>query len=93
MRVASCFVPGLEADQRILDASLVVLGHVLMHVWVVLPDVALGAAVWNGPEAEGWGIGVGTLKLHSEAQEIKMDWPQIDCKDYMLITAVGTWRY
>lgn len=62
-------VPGLEADQRILDTTLVVLGHVLMHVRVVLPDVALGAAVRDRPEAEGRGIGVGTLELHSEAQK------------------------
>lgn len=59
-------VPGLEADQRILDATLVVLGHVLMHVGVVLPDVALGAAVRDRPEAEGRGVGVGTLELHGE---------------------------
>lgn len=62
-------VPGLEADQRILDATLVVLGHVLMHVRVVLPDVAFGAAVRDRPEAEGRGIGVGTLELHSKAQK------------------------
>lgn len=80
-----CVVPGLEADQRILDATLVVLGHVLMHVWVVLPDVALGAAVRDRPEAEGRGIGVGTLELHSEAQKKE---PQMDFKDVMLITAV-----
>lgn len=69
-----CVVPGLEADQRILDATLVVLGHVLMHVWVVLPDVALGAAVRDRPEAEGRGIGVGTLELHSEAQKKSHRW-------------------
>lgn len=62
-------VPGLEGDQRILDAGLVVLGHVLVHVWVVLPDVALGAAVRDRPEAEGRGIRVGTLELQSQAQE------------------------
>lgn len=62
-------VPGLEADQRIMDAGLVVLGHVLVHVWVVLPDVALGAAVRDRPEAEGRGIRVGTLELQSQAQE------------------------
>lgn len=56
-------VPSLEADQRILDAALVVLGHVLMHIWVVFPDVALGAAVRNRPEAKGRRVGVRTLEL------------------------------
>lgn len=62
------FVPGLQADQRILDAALVVLGHVLVHVRVVLPDVALRAAVRDRPKAEGRGIGVGTLELQSQAR-------------------------
>lgn len=56
-------VPSLEADQRILDASLMVFGHVLMHIWIVLPDVAFGAAVGNRPEAKRRGIGVRTLEL------------------------------
>lgn len=63
-------VPSLEADQRILDAVLVVLGHVLMHIWVVLPDVALGAAVRNRPEAKGRGVGVRTLELQEGEGEI-----------------------
>lgn len=40
-----------------------VLGHVLMHVWVVLPDVALCAAVRNSSKAERRGVRVWTLKL------------------------------
>lgn len=59
-------VPSLEADQRVHDASLMVFGHVLMHIWVVLPDVALGAAVRNRPEAEWRGIGVRTLELRGD---------------------------
>lgn len=40
-------VPRLEADQCVLDTSLVVFDHVLVHVWVVLPDVPLSAAIWD----------------------------------------------
>lgn len=59
-------VPGLEADQRVLDTRLVVFGHVLMHIGVVLSDVALRAAVGNGPESEWRGVGVRTLELQGE---------------------------
>lgn len=59
-------VPSLEADQRILDAVLMVFGHVLMHIWIVLPNVALGAAVRNCPKAKRRGIRVWTLKLQRE---------------------------
>ncbi|TNN75905.1 hypothetical protein EYF80_013875 [Liparis tanakae] len=59
-------VPGLEGDQRVHDAGLMVLGHVLMHVRVVLPDVALGAAVGDRPEAKRRRVGVRTLELQRE---------------------------
>lgn len=62
-------VPSFEADQRILDASLMVFDHVLMHIWIVLPDVALGAAVRNSPEAKRRGIGVRTLELQGGEQK------------------------
>lgn len=61
-------VPSLEADQRILDTSLMVFGHVLMHVWIVLPDVALSAAVRNRPEAKWRGIGIWTLELQGQKE-------------------------
>lgn len=61
-------VPGLEADQRILDTTLMVFGHVLMHIWIVLPDVALGAAIRNSPEAKRRGVRVGTLELQRGVQ-------------------------
>lgn len=61
-------VPSLEADQRILDATLMVFGHVLMHIRIVLSDVALGAAVRNRPEAKRGGIGVWTLELGREEE-------------------------
>jgi len=59
-------VPGLEGDQRVHDAGLMVFGHVLMHVRVVLLDVALGAAVGDRPEAKWRRIGVRTLELQWE---------------------------
>lgn len=62
-------VPGLEADQRVLDTSLVVFGHVLMHVGVVLSDVSLRAAVGDSPESEGGGVGVGTLELQGRDEK------------------------
>lgn len=40
-----------------------VFGHVLMHIRVVLSDVALRAAVGDGPKSEWRGIGVWTLEL------------------------------
>ena len=46
-----------------------VFGHVLMHIWVVLPDVALGAAVRNSPKAKGRRIRVRTLELQKEKEE------------------------
>lgn len=45
-----------------------VFGHVLMHIWIVLPDVALGAAVRNSPEAKRRGIRVWTLELQRGVQ-------------------------
>lgn len=62
-RLDTFTLPCLEADQCILDAALVVFGHVLMHVRIVLPDVALGAAVGNRPKAKRWGVRVWTLEL------------------------------
>lgn len=61
-------VPSLEADQRIHNTSLMVFSHVLMHIRVVLPDVALGAAVGNRPEAKRRRIGVWTLELQGEKE-------------------------
>ncbi len=65
-RLGRFTVPSLEADQRILDATLMVFGHVLMHIWIVLSDVALSAAVRNRPEAKRRRIGVRTLELQGE---------------------------
>lgn len=52
-----------------------VFGHVLMHVRVVLSDIALRAAVGNGPESEWGGVGVWTLELQgweeSNSEQIK----------------------
>lgn len=61
-------VPSLEADQRIHNTSLMVFSHVLMHIRVVLPDVALCAAVRNRPEAKWRRIGVWTLELQGERE-------------------------
>lgn len=61
-------VPSLEADQRILDSSLMVFGHVLMHIWIVLPDVTLCAAVGNRPKAKWRGVRVWTLELEGETE-------------------------
>lgn len=74
-------VPSLEADQRILDATLMVFGHVLMHIWVVLPDVALGAAIRNSPEAKRRGIGVRTLELQRDRGAKKEQNIAIRCND------------
>lgn len=46
-----------------------VFGHVLMHIGVVLSDVALRAAVGNGPESEWRGVGVWTLELQGWGEE------------------------
>lgn len=62
-------LPGLETDQSVLDSLLVVLGHVLVHIRVVLADVALRAAVRDCPEAEWGGIGVRRLELEGEKTE------------------------
>lgn len=64
-----CTVPGLEADQRVLDTGLMVLGHVLMHIRVILPDIALRAAVGNGPKSERRGVGVWTLELQGQEEK------------------------
>ena len=64
-------VPCLEADQCILDAVLMVFGHVLMHIWIVLPYVALGAAVRDCPKAKRRGVGVWTLELRGEREKGK----------------------
>lgn len=65
-------VPGLQGDQCIHDPRLMVLGHVLMHVGVVLPDVALRAAVGDRPEAERRGVRVRTLELEGKKRQLKL---------------------
>ena len=59
-------LPCLEADQCILYSSLMVFSHILMHIWVVLPDVAFSAAVGNRPETKRRRIGVWALELQEE---------------------------
>lgn len=66
MHMADEVVPCLEADQCILDTRLVVFDHVLVHVWVVLPDVPLSAAIWDCTKTEGRREGIWALKLEKE---------------------------
>lgn len=48
---------------------MVELGHVLVHVRVVVTDVPLRAAIGHRAKAEGWGIIVRPLELEREKQE------------------------
>lgn len=59
-------VPCLKADQCILDARLVVFDHVLVHVWVVLPDVPLSAAIWDCTETKRRREGIRALELEKQ---------------------------
>lgn len=62
-------VPRLKADQCVLDARLVVFDHILVHVWVVLPDVPLSAAIWDCPKTKGWREGIWALELKIQEKE------------------------
>ena len=55
--------PCLQALQGVVDIALVELHHVAVHLWVVVPDVPLCAAVRDRPEAERRGEVVGPLEL------------------------------
>ncbi len=58
-------LPCFKADECILDSSLMILHHVLVHGGIVLPDVPLRGSVWNRPEAERRRVRVRILKLKS----------------------------
>lgn len=78
-------VPSLEADQRILDSTLMVFGHVLMHIWIVLSDVALCTAVGNRPKAKRRGIRVRTLELEGERERARQR--ETDCLNRVVTEA------
>lgn len=42
------------------------LGHVRVHLWIVVPDVSLRAPVWDGAEPKWRREVVGTLELNVE---------------------------
>lgn len=80
-----------------------VFGHVLMHVGVVLSDIALRAAVGNSPKSEWRRVGVWTLELRGwdekktslekTGQKYSIVWyqqyePHKDCT-YLLIITFG----
>lgn len=65
-------LPGFEAVEGVLHPLLVVFDHVGVHLRIVAPNVALSAAVWDGPEAE-WGVLLlRLLKLLKVKQKILM---------------------
>lgn len=47
-------IPSLEADQCVLNSSLMIFHHVLVHIWVVFPDVSLCTPIRHGPKAKRW---------------------------------------
>lgn len=59
------FLPGLETLQGLGDVSLMELGHVGVHLWIVVPDVPLGAPVGDGPETKRRREVVGALELEA----------------------------
>lgn len=56
-------LPWFEANESILDPSLVVFHHVLVHFRVVLPDVSFSGSIWNSSEAERRRVRIRVLKL------------------------------
>lgn len=70
-------LPCFEADKCILDSSLMIFHHVLVHGGVVLPDVSLCGSIWNCPEAERRRVCVRVLKLKkrrkNNGDEIRRD--------------------
>lgn len=68
--IARCFKklssPSLEVFNGVLDSSLVVTHHELMHVGVVATDVLFRAAVRDGTKAKGRVLLSGLLELHTE---------------------------
>ena len=60
------FSPGLQTPQSFVDVLLMELGHVCVHLRIVVPDVPLRAAVWDGAEPERRREVVWTLELKEE---------------------------
>lgn len=56
-------LPWFEANESILDPSLVVFHHVLVHFRVVLPDVSFSGSIRNSSEAERRRVRIRVLKL------------------------------
>lgn len=59
-------LPGLETLQSLVDISLMKLGHVGVHLRIVVPDVPLGAPVGDSAETKRRGEVVGALELNVE---------------------------
>ena len=61
-------LPCFQADQGVLDSLLIKLGHVLVHVGVVVPDVSLRTAVGHRAKSKGRGIVMRSLKLQRDRE-------------------------
>lgn len=64
-RGVASFLPGLETLQGLGDVSLMELGHVGVHLWIVVPDVPLGAPVGDGAKTKRRREVVGALELEA----------------------------
>lgn len=60
------FSPGLQTLQSLVDVSLVELCHVGVHFRIVVPNVSLGAPVWDGAKPKRRREVVRALELHGE---------------------------
>lgn len=64
------FSPGFEALQSLVDISLMELGHVGVHFWIVVSDVSLCAPVWDGAKPKRRREVVGALELNVEEKSM-----------------------
>jgi hypothetical protein len=62
------FLPRFQADQGIFYSLLVKLGHVLVHVGIVIPDVSFCTSVRHCPKSERWRVVMRSLKLREKGK-------------------------
>lgn len=90
-------LPTLQALQSLVHILLVELHHVAVHLFVVVPDIPLGAAIGHCAEAERRGKVVGPLELktHEGGATVSLEQmgkPEIRHRSTFLVMGPGSMR-
>lgn len=63
-------LPSFQADQGIFDSLLIILGHVKVHIGVVVSDIPLCASVWDRSKPKRRRIVIRPLKLGEKGKAV-----------------------